>query len=142
MGPTNARKACRILNLLVRLRRAHLRGDRDPPRQQGGGAATVIRHRASDRKLPGAPQPRGGISAYSCLIFPGNAETAASRLTGVYVPLSADATPEMIASQAGPDTQTMDSGDSGLLFSGCPTRLRTPSYVVNHLLVTDFNQYI
>ena len=90
-----------------------------------GGVAIFLRSRVSGRKLPQAPKPEGDICACSCLIYTGPAADGAVRLTGLYVPPSADATPEMLECLVNPAAQTIDSQGE----------------VLSHLLVGDFNPY-
>ena len=90
-----------------------------------GGALIIVSHKISHRPVPEAlVRRKQEISACSCLIYPHHRYDVAVRLTGIYIPPSADATGAMVEYLTKPSSQIKSSGGG----------------VMNHLLVGDCNQ--
>ena len=90
-----------------------------------GGVLILARRRVSCRKLSGAPRPGGEVNACTCLVFPKQYEEEVVRLTGVYVPPSADATPAMLEKVVASEERTQNKA----------------GVVEDHVLTGDFSQH-
>ena len=100
--------------------------DADGKYTHKGGVMIIADNKISHRSIPENLTRRGReISTCSCLIYPTHSVASVIRVTGVYIPPSADATPDMVQFLTAPHNQVQTQNGE----------------YINHLIVGDFNQH-
>ena len=91
--------------------------------KQLGEVMIIATPHVSCKKLENVPPPKSPVDACSCLLYPAKTEEYSIRLTGLYVPPSAEATPDMLRALTDPADLTSEGGRRN----------------VTHLIVWDLN---
>ena len=73
-----------------------------------GGVMILVDGHTSVRKPKGLPKPEDAVDACTVLVYPASAEEFALRLTGLYLPPSAEVTQSMLEKVVGPAYQTFN----------------------------------
>ena len=94
-------------------------------RTNKGGVLITAALGVACSKVKDLARPHKDIDACSCLLYPYHSVGEVVRISGVYIPPSADATPHMLRALTDLESQSTDSQGN----------------VLSHLLVGDFNQH-